>query len=220
MVLINSGILLFQNQLVIYARGFKKRSSHIEWCQIIAPPSVLPRNSLVFTTRNVLCLYVYNYVYQTFNAPVCYKLFSMILFIFCKVHGHCGVCVCVCRYTVSVHLQSKASGIMLNTVLHSFSWSILEIFPCHLMEFLCFFQWLGSIPYFIDVPQSSQSPLRSHLNCFRILAQCCRVHPCTCDCSVSGSYRVLTRKLLVHQVCAHFNMCCQIVFQKVAPVLH
>lgn len=127
--------------------------------------------------------------------------------------------VCVCRYTVSVHLQSKASGIMLNTVLHSFSWSILEIFPCHLMEFLCFFQWLGSIPYFIDVPQSSQSPLRSHLNCFRILAQCCRVHPCTCDCSVSGSYRVLTRKLLVHQVCAHFNMCCQIVFQKVAPVL-
>lgn len=62
-----------------------------------------------------------------------------------------------------MHLKSKANGIMLNTQFCNLSFLIcLRNIPISADGVsLFFFQWLGRTLCFMDVPQSSQSPLRN-----------------------------------------------------------
>lgn len=72
-------------------------------------------------------------------------------------------------------------------------------------SFPVFFSMVGKDSMFYGCTTIQSVSIKEHLNCFHILAQCCSVNPCTYNCSVSVSFRVFIRKLLVHQVCAHFQ---------------
>lgn len=83
-----------------------------------------------------------------------------------------------------------------------------------------FFSMVGKDSMFYGCTTIQSVSIKEHLNCFHILAQCCRVHPCAYNCSVS-QLQSIYKELAGHQVYAHFSVYCQIVFQKApAYILH